>query len=503
MDADNFYSGANLAPLLFLGYTPCSYSEIQDPEMLKGIHSFLKRPGKTIKQLLKANGSEPQSSPFELRIVSRDEHPLSRSNVSDSALKVLYRLKKANYDAFLVGGCVRDALLGLQPKDFDVATNATPEQVKSLFHNARIIGRRFRIVHVRYGREVIEVTTFRAPPAEDSASSHASQSEHGLLLRDNVYGTIDEDAVRRDFTINALYYNIVDFAIYDYANGIQDIQQRCIRMIGDPETRYREDPVRMLRAIRFAAKLDFSIESATEAPIRPMASLLRQIPAARLFEEVLKLFLSGQSVQTFLLLKEYQLLGQLFPYVAEQLQAQPHKELFIIKALESTDLRVAEDKPVTPAFLFAAILWPVVQKAFIELTQKGGLPPVPAMQQAGQQVLVAQSDFTSIPKRFSQPMREIWEFQLRLERRQGKRAFQTAEHPRFRAAYDFLVLRAESGEKVQPLADWWTAYQESNQSGKRALVLDDAELSHEPVKKRRKRSRYRNNKPQHDRNTHE
>lgn len=461
--------------------------------MLKGIPSFLKRPGQTIKQLLKTDGMpESNSSPYELRIVSRDEHPVSRSGISDNALKVLYRLKKANYDAFLVGGCVRDALLDLHPKDFDVATNATPEQVKSLFHNARIIGRRFRIVHVRYGREIIEVTTFRAPPATNTAKNHSSQTENGLLVRDNVYDTIEEDALRRDFTINALYYNIRDFAIYDYAGGIEDITHRCIRMIGDPETRYREDPVRMLRAIRFAAKLDFNIEESTAEPIRPMAELLRQIPAARLFEEVLKLFLSGQAATTFQLLKEYQLLQQLFPYTAEQIGLHPEREQFIIRALENTDRRIAEDKPVTPAFLFAAILWPVVQKAFADQMVEG-VPPVPAMQQAGQQVVVAQADFTSIPKRFSQPMREIWEFQLRLERRQGKRAFQTAEHARFRASYDFLVLRSESGEQVKALADWWTSFQDSDSPGRKNLLqhTDDDDLG---PKKRRRRPRYRNNR---------
>ncbi|MAC46192.1 MAG: poly(A) polymerase [Oceanospirillum sp.] len=461
--------------------------------MLKGIPSFLKRPGKTIRQLLNSDGSpKSNSKPYELRIVSRDEHPISRSGISENALKVLYRLKKANYDAFLVGGCVRDALLDLHPKDFDVATNATPEQVKSLFHNARIIGRRFRIVHVRYGREIIEVTTFRAPPAEDTAKAHSSQSEHGLLVRDNVYGTIEEDALRRDFTINALYYNIRDFSIYDYADGIEDINHRCIRMIGDPATRYREDPVRMLRAIRFAAKLDFNIAPETAEPIRPMAELLRQIPAARLFEEVLKLFLSGQSAATFQLLKEYQLLQELFPYTSEQLSLAPEKEHFILQALENTDRRIAEDKPVTPAFLFAALLWPVIQNAFRELMEEG-IPPVPAMQQAGQQTLFAQSDFTSIPKRFSQPMREIWEFQLRLERRQGKRAFQTAEHPRFRAAYDFLVLRSESGEDVQALADWWTRFQDTDGSGRKNLLQNTGD-DDQPPRKRKRRPRYRNRK---------
>ncbi|WP_028302932.1 polynucleotide adenylyltransferase PcnB [Oceanospirillum maris] len=455
--------------------------------MLKGIPSFLKRPGDSIRQLLKSERPQQSIKP-ELHIVSRDEHPMSRTGISESALKVLYRLKKANYDAFLVGGCVRDALLDLHPKDFDVATNATPEQVNSLFHNARIIGRRFRIVHVRYGRETIEVTTFRAPPANNTAKSHASQTDQGLLVRDNVYGTIEEDAIRRDFTINALYYNIRDFSIYDYAGGIDDMDHRLIRMIGDPETRYREDPVRMLRAIRFAAKLDFDIESATEAPIRASANLLRQIPAARLFEEVLKLFLSGQGEETFNLLREYHLFGQLFPYSEDALRESPEREAFILQALYNTDKRIAENKPVTPAFLFAALLWPVVQKAFAELI-RSGIPPVPAMQQAGQQATAAQVDFTSIPKRFSQPMREIWEFQLRLERRQGKRAYLTAEHPRFRAAYDFLVLRSETGENVGELAQWWTNFQESDNHSRRNLVMN-SEQHETPVPRKRRRRNY-------------
>jgi len=482
-----------LAPLLFLRYTPLSYSEIQDPAMLKGIPSFLKRPGDSIRQLLKSERPQ-QSAQHELRIVSRDEHPISRSGISESALKVLYRLKKANYDAFLVGGCVRDALLDLHPKDFDVATNATPEQVDRLFHNARIIGRRFRIVHVRYGREIIEVTTFRAPHDTGTAKSHASQTDQGLLVRDNVFGNIEEDALRRDFTINALYYNIRDFSIHDYAGGINDIEQRLIRMIGDPETRYREDPVRMLRAIRFAAKLDFNIEAKTEAPIRTSATLLRQIPAARLFEEVLKLFLSGQAVETFRLLREYNLFEQLFPYTEEALQEIPDKESFIIKALHNTDKRIQQNKPVTPAFLFAALLWPVAQRAFGDLI-RSGMPPVPAMQQAGQQTTAAQVDFTSIPKRFSQPMREIWEFQLRLERRQGKRAYQTAEHPRFRAAYDFLVLRSETGENVHELAQWWTDFQESDTHSRRNLV-QHSEKNDKPAPRKRRRRRS-NNKSSH------
>ena len=256
---------------------------------------------------------EAVAGPPMPRVLTRDEHPVSRRQFSEASLKVLYRLHNAGYEAYLVGGCLRDSLLGIDPKDFDVATDATPEQVKQLFRNSRIIGRRFRIVHVRFGREVIEVTTFRGKPRDDHGDHLASQSDDGLLLRDNVWGNIEEDALRRDFTVNALYYNIADFTLHDFAGGVDDIASRTLRLIGDPETRYREDPVRMLRAIRFAAKLDFDIAPDTEAPIAEMAPLLLQIPPARLFDEILKLFLSGEGLATFRLLRDYGLFAMLFP----------------------------------------------------------------------------------------------------------------------------------------------------------------------------------------------
>ena len=289
-------------------------------------------------------------------IITRDQHVISRAQISDKALSVLYRLKNAGYGAYLVGGGVRDLSLGREPKDFDVATDATPDEVKALFRNCRLIGRRFRLAHVHWGPEIIEVATFRAmtPDADSGDKDHVV--EDGLVLRDNVYGTIEEDALRRDFTINALYYNIADFSVVDYAGGMADLQAGRLRLIGDPAVRYREDPVRMLRAVRFAAKLGFTIDSATAAPIPRMADLLDDIPPARLFDEVLKLFMAGQGVETFEALRHHGLFRYLFPASDTALDDDDHGQLitFVARALESTDARVNNDRPVTPAFLFAA-----------------------------------------------------------------------------------------------------------------------------------------------------
>ncbi len=397
------------------------------------------------------------------RVIPRDQHPVSRRELSDNALKVLYRLKDAGYDSYLVGGCVRDILLDKHPKDFDVATEAHPEQVHELFRNSRLIGRRFKLVHVRFGREIIEVATFRA--SHDSNDKSGQQSEGGMLLRDNVYGTVIDDALRRDFTVNALYYSVKDFAIHDYANGLEDLNNRTLRMIGDPEARYREDPVRMLRAVRFAAKLQFSIEPGTEEPIKRLADLLGNIPAARLFEEVLKLFLSGDAETTFELLREFELFGILFPATEHALQLfelnpkqQPDCEALLRAAFRSTDSRVRQGKSVTPAFIYAALLWHPMQRRMGALQAKG-LPAVPALHQASQEIILEQIQSTTIPRRFSQPMREIWELQLRLPRRTGRRPEQTFEHPRFRAAYDFLLMREIAGEDLDGLGEWWTQYQ--------------------------------------------
>lgn len=397
-------------------------------------------------------------------IITRDHHDISRRDISDSALKVLYRLKDAGYQAFLVGGGVRDILLGKQPKDFDIATDAHPEQVHKLFRNSILIGRRFRLVHVRFGREVIEVATFRASHDSTENSNQAKQAESGMLLRDNVYGSVDDDAMRRDFTVNAMYYNIKGFAIHDFAGGIEDIKQRKIRMIGDPLSRYREDPVRMLRAIRFAAKLDFEIDEATAEPMHELGHLLEPIPAARMFEEVLKLLLSGEGEQTYYLLRDYDLFKFLFPATDEAIENDESEdyqvEEFVILALRNSDERIAQGKSVTPAYLFAALLWHPLQQ---RLSQIKNMPPVPALHQAAQDVILKQVKRTSIPRRFSTPMKEIWDMQLRLPRRHGNRALELLESKRFRAAYDFVLLREASGENLDNLGQWWTEYQFASQ----------------------------------------
>jgi poly(A) polymerase len=400
------------------------------------------------------------------RVVPRSEHPISRAQISPNALKVLYRLKDAGYQAFLVGGAVRDLLLGLSPKDFDVATNAHPEQVKQLFRNCRLIGRRFHLAHVRFGHEIIEVATFRAahtPVDEDNSvdeGGHRVLDERGRILRDNLYGTIDEDVWRRDFTANALYYNIEDFSVWDYVGGVEDARARVLRLIGDPETRYREDPVRMLRAVRFAAKLGFTIHPETAAPIPKLAWMLDGVPPARLFEEVNKLFLAGTARTVFDLLVELSLLEHLFPELAQVLAEEPDSPAarLLRLGLDGTDQRVRSDKPVTPTFLFAILLWPVIYRAYTRSTSHHGSPTQQLMSIC-EQVVSRQQARVAIPRRFSMPMREIIGLQPRFERREGRRPLRLLEHPRFRAAYDFLLLRAASGEEDQALAEWWTEIQ--------------------------------------------
>lgn len=432
-------------------------------------------------------------------IVPRDGHNVSRKYISDSALKVMRVLHDAGFHGWLVGGGVRDLLLGNRPKDFDVATDATPEQVRQLFRNARIIGRRFKIVHVRFGREVIEVTTFRGShDAAEQLQSHrrptnqqSARSRDGMLLRDNVYGTLEEDAIRRDFTVNALYYTTEDFCIYDYTGGLQDLEDRVIRIIGDAETRYREDPVRMLRAVRFAARLAFDIEPATAEPIARLASSLGDVPAARMFDEVLKLLMAGYGEQTFLLMQQYGLFEPLFPQSAVCLQDEFFTRL-VLKALHNTDNRIRQNKPVTPAFIFAALLWPAVVVRSEQL-RDDGLSETQALHQAGQEVIARQQMHTSIPKRFGIPMREIWDMQLRLGRRSGRRAEQLMENPRFRAAYDFLLLREEAGEETDGLGKWWTDYQQQNPNARQEM----SRAVQEKRRRRRPRKRSSSNRGQH------
>ena len=438
----------------------------------------------------------PQRKRTTPTVIPASQHSLRRERLSRHAVTVVERLQQAGYQAFAVGGCVRDLLLNVEPKDFDIATSATPEQVRATFRNSRLIGRRFKLAHVHFGREIIEVATFRTNHEEETSAEQSRQSESGRLLRDNVYGTFEQDAQRRDFTINALYYDVTSGQIHDFANGIHDIRNQQVRLIGQPEKRYQEDPVRMLRAVRFAGKLGFEIEQHTAAPIESMAPLLHDIPAARLFDEVLKLLMSGQGQHTFDLLYQYDLFAPLFPDTDEAIIDRPEYTLKIVRqALANTDERIAQGKPVTPAFLFAALLWPALPQRVRDLEELG-VPSIPAHQQAAQELLSEQCRHTAIPKRFSIPMREIWDLQPRLERRSGRRADQMLEHPRFRAAYDFLLLRESAGEQTDGLGDWWTRYQDANPDERRRMVRDVGGDKSGPKRSRsRARRKPRNSKP--------
>ncbi|MCZ8132264.1 MAG: polynucleotide adenylyltransferase PcnB [Steroidobacteraceae bacterium] len=409
--------------------------------------------------------ASPSAAPA---IIPRPAHTISRAQISPQALKVLYRLKDAGYQAFLVGGGVRDLLLGREPKDFDVATDALPEEIRRVFRNCRLIGRRFRLAHVHFGDEIIEVATFRAAAAPEEVDDEdhreiddaRAHDESGRILRDNVYGTIDEDVWRRDFTANALYYNIADFSVWDYVGGVADVQARVLRLIGDPETRFREDPVRLLRAARFAAKLGFTIHRDTRTPMQPLAPLLAGVPPARLFDESNKLFLAGHGVESFAALREFDLLPHLFPAVYEDLEREPDGVVarLLAAGLESTDARVAANRSVTPTFLFAVLLYgPIVRLA---REKRAGAPDPQALADAADVVIQQQIKRVAVPKRFTLPLRELIALQPRFERRDGRRALALLQHPRFRAAYDLLVLRAHAGDAPAELANWWTEIQE-------------------------------------------
>jgi poly(A) polymerase len=406
--------------------------------------------------------------------IPRSEHNISRKNISENALKVLYRLNKQGYEAYLVGGCIRDLLLGKTPKDFDIATNATPEQIQKIFRNCRLIGRRFRLAHIMFGKEIIEVATFRGEHDDQSEQKNTSKrSQSGMLLRDNVYGTIEQDAVRRDFTMNALYYNVKDYTIRDYCGGLNDLQNGIIRLIGEPQTRYREDPVRMLRTIRFAAKLDMNIAPTTAEPIKELAPLLKNIPSARLFDESLKLLQSGYGYNTYMLLRQHHLFEQLFP-VVERLFTQNHHgnvEKIIIQVLKNTDYRIANSQRINPAFLYAAFFWyPIIEQTQLNCIESG-LQYYDSFSMAINDVLSEQCRIVAIPKRLTAIMSDIWRLQLRMKKREGKRAFAILEHPKFRAAYDLLEMRAsiEKGELLD-LAKWWDEFQHVSSEKKVAMV---------------------------------
>ena len=436
--------------------------------IIRKISAFFSRT-----KLLPESVSRGKNSPV---IVKRQKHGISRKQIDKSALDVLYGLKRGGYEGYLVGGCVRDLLLGLEPKDFDVVTDAEPDQVKNVFkQRCRLIGRRFRLAHVRFGRMMIEVATFRGQGDGDGRKDRFGRKgklsgparevdDAGRVLRDNVYGTIEEDVWRRDFTVNALYYDIRTFSITDYAGGLEDIKKGQLRLIGDPVTRYREDPVRMIRAIRFAAKLGFKIEKRTEKPITSLAPLLNDVSNARMFEEVLKLFHSGVAIEVFEKLRHYGLFEHLFPLTEQILSKEKDgfPRMLVIEALKSTDSRIQEGKSVNPAFLFAAMLWePMLQRKQDFLDE--GFAHQDAFFAACNDVIEQQIKRTAIPKRFTAQMRDIWNLQHRLPKRHGDRAQKIVEHPRFRAAYDFLGVRAAAGEtEVQSIFDWWTTYQEKD-----------------------------------------
>lgn len=422
-------------------------------------------------------------------IVPRSEHGISRRQIHGNALKVLYRLKDAGFEAYLVGGGVRDLLLGMEPKDFDIATEATPDEVRGLFRNCRLIGRRFRLAHIHFGRDIIEVATFRAPHEEAEGQHEAHTHEDGRILRDNVYGTLEQDVWRRDFSINALYYNIADFSVVDYVGGLEDLRAGRLRLIGDADVRYKEDPVRTLRAARFAAKLGFRLDEEAEKGLIENRHLLADAAPARLFDEFLKLMHGGYAVESFASLRHLGLFGYLFPLSDKRLDSEDgeHDGLLIRNALANTDRRINEGLPVNPAFLVAVMLWGEVAAARDQLLDKES--PAIAMQIAGQAVIDRSVSTLAIPRRFSIVAREIWSLQGRLLNRSGKRPARLVTHPRFRAAYDFLCLRAQSGEtELQEVCQWWTEYQENS-------PIDRDKMPRPSSGQGRKRRRPRRRKP--------
>ncbi|WP_066457155.1 polynucleotide adenylyltransferase PcnB [Castellaniella caeni] len=421
----------------------------------------------TIKNFVSRLFATPPSGPVRL---SRDKHGIDRRLVSRHAIKVCEVLNQQGFDAYIVGGAVRDLIVGLQPKDFDVATNATPNQIRPLFRRARIIGRRFQLVHVVFGQEIIETATFRAP-----ASDNQETDEHGRILRDNEFGTHEEDAARRDFTINALYYDPLKEEVIDFHQGVADLKNRTVRMIGDPETRYREDPVRMLRALRFQAKLGARIDPATETPIAKLAPLIEHVPASRLFDETLKLLTCGHAMDCLRELRRSGLTKSLIPLI-DRIFEEDGGEAFVEIALSRTDARVRAGKPVSPSFLFAALLWRLVQKRWSALVAQD-VQRNEALIRAADSVIDEQMDKLVIQRRHQADMREIWLMQARFERATVRSIWRLIEQPRFRAAVDFLQLRAEAREVDSVLAQWWMDLANSGDE-RRSQMIDTWQSGH-------------------------
>ncbi|NJD25141.1 MAG: polynucleotide adenylyltransferase PcnB [Betaproteobacteria bacterium] len=416
----------------------------------------------------------------EPAVIPVASHRITRDRISSGSRRVCETLQQHGHKAFVVGGAVRDLLIGAEPKDFDVATDATPEQVRRAFRRSRIIGRRFQIVHVMMGQETIEVTTFRG-----ELDANTKKDEHGRVLHDNVFGSQAEDAARRDFTANALYYDPATEAVIDYHHGVGDLKARTLRMIGDPRARYREDPVRMLRAVRLAAKLGLIIDPAAKKPIREMADLLENVPAARLFDEMLKLLTSGHAVKCVTQLRDEGLHHGLLPLLDVILE-QPMGEKFVMLALANTDERIRRGKSSSPGFLFATLLWHEVLAHWEKLKAQGEMK-IPALYQAMDNVLDVQAEKLAITRRIAGDIKEIWSLQPRFEARAGKRPYGLLEQPRFRAAYDFLVLRAEAAEIERELADWWTRFQAADPDERAQMLLPEAAGDKKKRRRRRKK----------------
>ena len=411
--------------------------------------------------------------------IAAKTHKIDKNLISQAALKTCDGLQKAGFEAFIVGGAVRDLLLHYKPKDFDIATNATPEEVNRVFRRSRIIGKRFRLVHVLWGQETIEVSTFRGHHMTDG---DAKTNDSGRIIRDNIFGSLTDDAARRDFTANALYYNPANEEVLDFHDGVADINNKLLRMIGDPLTRYQEDPVRMLRAVRLSAKLGLNIEKLTEAPIAKNADLLTDVPPSRLFDEMLKLFLSGHAVESIGALRAQHLHHGLLPLLDVVLE-QPLGERFVMLALKNTDARILVGKSSNPSFLFATLLWHEMLVAWEKYKAQGELI-IPAMHMAMNEVIDLQAQKMAIHNRFTATMKEIWGMQPRFEQRSGKRPFGLLTHPRYRAGYDFLLLRCESGEIEMELGEWWTKFADADAEIRASMLMADTN-----PKKRRKKSR--------------
>ena len=447
-----------------------------------------KRVERSNTQMPKARAKKSeQTHRYDKNVIKAAQFDISPRDFSRNALTVVEKLQRQGFEAYIVGGCIRDLLLGKKPKDFDVATNARPEQIQNIFQRqCRLVGRRFRLAHIMFGRDIIEVATFRANHSDARNENQAKQSNEGMLLRDNVYGTIEQDAERRDFTVNALYYNPQDNTLRDYFDGIHDLKAGKLRLIGDPVTRYQEDPVRMLRSIRFMAKLDMFLEKPSEQPIRELAPLLKNIPPARLFDESLKLLQAGQGVKTYCLLRQYGLFEQLFPALSAYFTEKEDSfaERMIVTALTSTDERVADKLRINPAFLFAAFFWYPLREKVEILKNEGGLNNHDAYALAGNEVLDLFCRSLAAPRRHTAVIRDIWFLQLQLLKRTGSAPMRTMEHPKFRAGFDLLAMRAEieGGETIE-LAKWWHEYQFSNGEQREQLVHEQQRLHPKPKKK--------------------